>query len=319
MARTRDAESTNEMELIHPVYLNVPMMVSFLAAIQGGVSYENEITARSQTAKDLEAEGGGRAGLPGISSLLGLNLDMQGRLKRRSAGEEAVETKVIREHTEASLFNLLRHRLGTEKRALQLDGGSLDQLTTGELIEVTGEVLGNPLQQVLDFIYAIAPYLGVELEEEKSSPSAGSRNPKARPAQRKSVAIAENEGFGPAEAELFRTMRRDADRSRVRDLILQTQEGPRAILTLDREFLQPKTEEYMVGGRFTVLGKVTAVLAGDEQVNLMRRTALGTLGAKMARELFSSLQQADEDFSFNLPDPVVSAPAIQILPLAIFV
>ena len=31
------------MHLIHPIYLDVPMLVSFAAAIQGGVSFESEM------------------------------------------------------------------------------------------------------------------------------------------------------------------------------------------------------------------------------------------------------------------------------------
>ena len=48
------------LELIHPVYMDIPMMVSFVAALEGGVSYGDEVTERSVKADQEKAKGRAR-------------------------------------------------------------------------------------------------------------------------------------------------------------------------------------------------------------------------------------------------------------------
>ena len=98
----------DSLQLIHPVYIDVPMMVGFVAALEGGVSYGAEQTERAEAARAREREGTARFGLPMLSSIL--NLDMSGRLTGKSEDANSQETKIVRRHTEASLLNLLRHR-----------------------------------------------------------------------------------------------------------------------------------------------------------------------------------------------------------------
>jgi hypothetical protein len=37
-----------KIPLIHPIYLDVPMLVSFAAAAQGGLALESEVTAETK-------------------------------------------------------------------------------------------------------------------------------------------------------------------------------------------------------------------------------------------------------------------------------
>ena len=153
MADGHRSASGDLLELIHPVYLDVPMMVSFLAAVEGGVSFTEDRTARLSSGTAREREGQGKVGIPSIASLFGLSLDMSGRLKKQTQEEESTEMKVVREHTEASLFNVLRESLkGREDFVEILDVNQLDDINPGYLVEISGEVLGNPLQQILDAI-----------------------------------------------------------------------------------------------------------------------------------------------------------------------
>jgi hypothetical protein len=74
------------LELIHPVYLDVPMMVSFFAAIEGGVSYSGEYTERVRASIAREREGQGRAGLPNIASLFGLSFRYEWKSQESKPG-----------------------------------------------------------------------------------------------------------------------------------------------------------------------------------------------------------------------------------------
>jgi len=94
------------MELVHPLYLNVPMMVSFLGALQGeGVAFEDEELARTGSGESHEKGGGGRIGLPGIGSLLGF--DLSGRFQSAGQEEESRETKILRKQMLAAELRVM--------------------------------------------------------------------------------------------------------------------------------------------------------------------------------------------------------------------
>jgi hypothetical protein len=320
------------LELIHPVYLDVPMMVSFLAALQGGVAYGGEVTERVSAAQGREREGSGKAGLPSLASLFGLSLDMTGRVKSHSQGEESTETRVVREHTEASLFNLLREALITRDEFMEVvDPTQLELVNAGQLVEVSGEILGNPLQQVLDVVGRILPYMDAGLEDQNTATrraGSGPNRAERRRAQQRQPGGAQSQqltdtssrGMSSEDLTIFQVMREDVESAQVRDLVLKSSGDLRVVLTMSREFLSREAEEYLLGGRFKAIGKITRVLEGDESINLTRRTAIGLAGPGMARELINSLHSDEAGgFSFTAEDPIVEAPALQLLPLAVFI
>jgi len=268
-----DSQPTGRLDvsdLVHPVYLDVPMMVSFLAAVEGGVSFEDQSKTVEGSQDTREREAGGGIKLPSLLSVL--SMDVSGRLKNSGTDSTTSEVTTVRRHTEASLFNALRTRLRTSGAIIELTSvGQLDDLQTGELVEIVGQVNGNPLQHVLDLLATFAPYLGIDLDGAKSSPAKPKQN------KQRAVAPADEDTFGPEEIRLFQTMRADLDNASVRDLVLDGPDDVKAVLTLSREFLSKTGEEYLLGGRFTTLAKVTRVLANDELINLTRRTAIGRL------------------------------------------
>src|SRR4051794_8951772 len=92
-------------ELVHPLYLDVPMLISFLAALEGGVSLEDQATSTESRSATGTKELRGRVGLPSFLTML--NMDMAGGLSTKSEGQSGEEIVAVRRHTEASLFNRL--------------------------------------------------------------------------------------------------------------------------------------------------------------------------------------------------------------------
>lgn len=315
MARSaRSERNPQELELVQPVYLNVPMMVSFLAALEGGMHYREQVTEKNLATQAKEGEGSAKVGLPSLASLIGLTVDINGRIKHTGSGEEQTETTVVREHTEASLFNLLRHRLNETGRADYI--ATVEDIATaypGQIVEIEGEVVGNPLRQFLDAVFAMGPYVGLDFT---STASTGSQAPKG---QRKGSPSAANPVTTQAHqaVDMFTTMRNDADKATVVDLVLEGGSDVRAVLTMAREFLPQSAEDNLLQGHFAALGKVTRVLSGDDEINLLRRTALGLAAGSQVRDLFSAFSSAGS--GFKLGEPVVGAPLLQILPLAVFI
>lgn len=306
------------LTLVHPVYLDVPMMVSFVAAFEDGFAFSSEQTEKGEATTDRtrEASTRGRLGFPTLGALIGL--DMSGRYGRAEQEQESRETKVVRQHTEASMFNILRHELIVQDQLTVIDDTrKFAEQEIGALVEIAGEVIGNPLQQLLDLFAQLAPYLGYDVETlmkpKKRKDPARSGNPAKASGAAQPADVFSTE-------DLFRfltTMREDLERSATRDLVLLGRDGLRAVLALSTEFLTAAVAERLVGGRFTVMGKVTRVLVNDEVINLTRRTALGLAGPQFSRDVITDLRELD--LPIEIADPIVEAPALQLLPLAVFV
>ena len=321
MAR-RDAQHDSLTDLVHPVYLDVPMLVSFLAAVDNGISFRSEVAEKVATAAKNTTDVSGKVGLPSLTSLLGLSLSASGRYNRDSSGEESVDSRFVREHTAASLFNIFRRRLVDEGLVVLNEAEQITQeyVAPGTLVEITGEVLGNPLRQTLDLFVALAPFFGLSLEEPKADQA---ERPRAQQRKQggKGIAQLPQEPGGPSPevmAEFMRHLIRDAQRSPVVDLQMSSGQL-NAVLTVSREYLSPEGEADLLSGYYSVIGKLTATLGPHDELNLLRRTALGYGGRKLGQSLFSDFISPDNELDIKLASPTVKGPAVQILPLAIFI
>ena len=316
--------------LVHPVYLDVPMMVSFLAHIEGGVSVDEEQTSTATGARERLLKG--RAGLRlRFAPVVGGEAAAEGSTQKRD--EESLELKTSRHHTAASLFNLLYDYLIEDKQVVSLtDPAQLSDVRIGQLVEVVGEYLGNPLEETLAFVGAIIPYVLAQEEmqkeaakntrtQQKRTNSSGRRSSSPDPQAVAAAALQElvqqaTDQSKETGMRIAMQMSDDIKNVPVHDVLLRTSTGLNAVLTVDSSYYSPATNEYLRAGEFRVVGKVTRVIGGDRKINLTRRTVMGAAGPEMAREIVSSMKS--ENFSLDVPDPIVEAPAVQILPMAVF-
>jgi hypothetical protein len=277
--------------LAHPVYLDVPMMVSFLATMDDGVAYSSEVAEKLASSKEGEGEGGLKAGLPSLTQWLGLTLSAEGKYRRRSLKDETVEAKLVREHTSASLFNILRQRLAaTGNIKVPAPNDDFDRLEVGDLVELRGTITGDPLRQIVALFSAIAPYLGIDLDSE--SPKDACKVPVARPAKKAAQSVNQNStsGMDMDTVRMMRILKADVAKSMVLDLTMRLTDGRPAVLSASNEYMTEATEQYMLAGSFAALGKVTQVLAPGDRVSVLRRTVFGVLEATGAgpEEAFSN-------------------------------
>jgi hypothetical protein len=325
------ADDLNEVvRLSHPVYLDTPMLVSFLASLEDGVSYSSEVASKYSASRGREGEGSGKASLPSIATLLGLNLSAEGRYKRTSADEEGVESKFVREHTAASLFNRLHLRLANSPGSITkiTSPEALSEISSGSLVELQGEITGNPLKQILDFMAAIGPYFGIDIDHSESE-TPRSQQRSARPAKggknRQTVPqVASMSGEQAPDLsipDMLKIIKREVERSPVLDLLMQSPGGIRAVLTVSRDLLSPEAEAYIIGGQFSVLAKVSAVLDEGSSISLLRRTVFGFGGRELSEQMFADFDKAmaeSDGIDLSLATSVIDGPAIQLLPLAIY-
>lgn len=308
--------------LAHPVYLDVSMMVSFLAALDDGVAYTSEVAERVVSSKEREGEGALRAGLPSLAQWLGLSISAEGKYRRRSSDDESVEAKLVREHTSASLFNILRQRLLATNRAKRIEtSADLPSVEVGDLVEVRGTIAGDPLRRFLALMAAVAPYMGWEADPDvavgptKPTGAGKGRRPSSVPSRITSTA---DEGLDTKS--IYRILMADVAKSKVVDLSLTLDSGENVILTASNEYITDAAVEYMLAGSFTALGKVTQILGAGDSVSLLRRTVFNVLdasGQSTTADAFGGLASMMPGMDFSTLE--VTGPGLQVLPLAIFV
>jgi hypothetical protein len=307
------------------------MLISFLASLEDGVSYRSEVAEHRATEREGEGEGRGKASLPGLATLLGLTLSAEGGYKRRSLKEEGVDSKFMREHTAASLFNRLRARLKETPDAVKYIGSpdSFGQLEGCVLAEMRGEIVGNPLNQILDLLSRIGPYIGIQLNDTSATPDvqpSSTRDhlgkggkPRTTPTKTATPVNVANDDLNVTN--FLRILKSEVDGSPVTDLLMQGTGEAKAILTVNREILSPEVSAYLVGSRVNVLAKVSSILPGGESLNLLRRTAFGYAGRAIAEEMignFDNIMSTSGQVDLALTRAVINGPAIQLLPLAIY-
>src|SRR5436309_2359268 len=126
------ASDNSPTQVLHPAYLDIPMMISFLAALTDGVAFEGETISRSTSGSEREGEAGAGIKLPSLGSMFGF--DLSGRMRRKDHGEQGEEMRAVRQHTAASLFNSL-HRAFHENGSLRVvsDTEALAEVDPGDL------------------------------------------------------------------------------------------------------------------------------------------------------------------------------------------
>lgn len=305
--------------LAHPIYLDVPMMLSFLAHLEGGVSVSETETSTVSGAKERFLRG--RTGLRAKLWTLG-EAEMSGEGGTQKRDETSTQAQTERHHTAASLFNLLHDYLNADPKIKNLeDSSQLSGLSSGELVEVSGEYLGNPIEDILAFVNALSPYLQGDKNKPVQVARSGKNQRSGNPAARAAAAnpgpsAAADEGFDAMQ--LIKQMHADIAKAPVHDLLFRTEQGMEAVVTAASEYYSDSTHEYLRAGNFRVIGKVTRVIKDDDLINLTRRTVLGAAGPEMAKEMISSFTSTD-GLSLDVASPVVAGPAVQILPMAIFI
>lgn len=328
-------ESQKTYQLTHPLYLDVAMMTNFLAYLEGGVVMQEEATQKEIGSKERAFKG--RMGINArFPWALSAEASSEGSGQRRD--EVSLESKFERQHTAASLFNSLYEYLTGDGRITTLDNEpQLAELQTSQLVAFSGEYLGNPLEEILGVMGAIYPYISEQYRAQSEAASQAAekarkaqrsgnpaKRPQAQPAQPDATAVlaeialqAENlqNNLG---AQIMLRMAEDIKQVPVHDLLFRIAPGLQAVLTVSSEYYSQEINEYLRAGEFKVVGKVTRIIKDGGTINLTRRTVLGAASPATAQEIVSSARSSDE-LKLDVADPIVTAPAVQVLPMAIFI
>src|SRR3990172_12925914 len=209
------------MQLIHPIYLDVPMLVSFAAAIQGGISLESEVTQEKAANKSGSAKVTGKFGLSSLFSNL-FDVTAETDISGSASGRNQETRRELKSHTEASIAILLYDELRRNKGYLiqPQDATALSKVNPGALVEVAGILEKNPVDSVIDYIDAVNILSGLANPEE-SMPRTGAQKSSGKQTSKK---------IQPAQQTFLERMREILDKDRKRtpisNVILRCAEPP---------------------------------------------------------------------------------------------
>ncbi len=300
-----------KIRLIHPIYLDVPMLVSFAAAIQGGLSLETEVTHEKETTKAASAKVAGKFGLSNLfSNLFELTAetDVSGSLEKKSQ-ETRRESK---SHTEASIAILLYDLLCKNADYLiqPKDANTLSHTFPGALVEVAGTLEKNAVDTVIDYVDAINILSGLAEPTAVMQPLPSKQTPskKSTPAQ-------------PTQLDKIREiLDKDRKRTPISNVILRCDEPPgmKVVVTLRTANLRDLTLTELHQNYVRVVGKVTRIVGEGQRMSAFENYGLALLKPEMLKTVFDGLAASPEIVT-RFSDVEVLGPAVQILPLMIFV
>lgn len=313
------------IKLMHPVYLDTPMLLSFLATLENGVSFTTEFAQTQGSNQGNEFGGEGEVGLPSLVSMLGLNLGASGKYGRTTANENSAEQRFVREHTAASLFNRLYGALDYHQALKRVKlVGDLDELVPGDLVQISGVVQESPVEIILDTVDRIWPFIEQFTDLAEAAPSLNRSALRSMPKPQQEAAKAQAEK-ARKEAddmkggrEIMKLLKADLQESPVVDLLFVSEEST-AVMTASREFFSDAAKATLIGGTFNLIGKVTGVKReADAQTEIVRRGAVAGMGPMLdsLQEMASAMSEFVE---VERPDSIVHGPCMQVIPLSIFI
>jgi hypothetical protein len=301
-----------DIPLIHPIYLDVPMLVSFAAAVQGGVSLASDITHENK----LGGSGSGSVSAEfNLSNLFRSLFDTSAKASGEAtiSGESQVTRKESRSYTEASIAIILYHELKQKGHSIIELSKAQDakDLPIGALVEVSGTIEKNTIDSIIDYA-AAADILSGMAPDQAVGPATSGRGKPASPAkarQQRSEA-----------GRIADFLDQDRKRTPISNVILRTSDalGLGVVISLRTANLRDLTLSELHKNDVRVVGKITRrIPAGDSMVSF-ENYGMAMLDREMLSALFSGITTT-EGFAAELGDFVVEGPAIQVLPLMIIV
>lgn len=289
--------------LILPAYLNDNIIMDMLAIIEDGFSMVSEINFSAITNESRGEKINTSLSTANIFSKL-LKIELGAERSNDSADKNSVSSKTEKVHTSASLFSKFRSKL-LDMNLLTTANYDINEIESGDFIEVSGELLKNPMVNIMEKIIDV--FRMVDIFADK--PELGSK----RQFREKNS----------QDTKLVNQMKKFLEELKVTgtiDFIMKNKEST-IVLSAQERYLQNDNISEILGGNFKVLGKVIKVCKDEnDSINLLRKTILDVLDEE-SLNAFMAVFKDEELASYNLPEVEfkINSPAIIVIPIAIYV
>jgi len=290
------------------------MLVSFAAAIQGGLSLESEVTREKGTNKDAALEVKTSFGLAQwFSNLIDATAGVS--VSGTASGTSQETRREMKSHTESSVAILLYDELRKNSDYLVLPGDAdeLTKIKPGALVEIAGTLEKNAIDAVIDYIDAVN-ILSSFGNQPGTTPSQN-RQSRARQSN-KPEQLPQNSELG----SLRDVLDKDRKRTPISNAILRCTEpkGITVVITLRTANLRDLTLAELHKNNVRVVGKVTRIIQDGQSMSAFENYGMSLVRPEILDGMFSSVTES-KDIVAEFSEVQVKGPAVQILPLMIFV
>lgn len=283
-----------------PLYLNQKYVFDILAMIDNGFSHIQTLKTVESLANDTTGKVSGQLGLSNVFALLGVKLDGEKASSSKNNNQSEVESQKI--HTPNSLFAKVLNSLD-EKGLINKD--NIVNVNTGEFILFKSTLRKNPVIDELESYFSLFRFaLGFNAD--------GGQNKNQRNELNANKKILEQmEG-------LVKQMKDEGSLDIISDSV--GNEKVKAVLTIDRDYLNDPSLSDIADGEFYVFGKlIRSIKDESDSINLLRKTSLSRVSDDMITSMFSGFEKLSEHGMKNANFVrEVKGPVIQVLPIAIF-
>jgi hypothetical protein len=306
---------TNEpksVDLCIPIYLNQRIVFDLLAIIEDGFSQLSAIKASTSEAETQKSGMGASIGMSNVFALLGVSFKKEkGAEKETEAQTEISKEKV---HTPTSLFSKLRSQLKQQQllAAIPTKESSIDDIKSGQFIEFRAVLRKNPLVDTIEGFRQLRD-IAVLFSNEQSTPAKSKQAKGGRHRDQNKEISQQLDGMLQALTE-----------SNTMELIAEIMgtSTVKAVLSTELDYFSDRNVSEIIDGEFYVLGKVVRVVKPDsrETINLLRKTSFGRLQQNFFDDLANAFEGAEKE-GISIPELIteIKGPALQVLPIAIFV
>lgn len=320
MADETAGQETHMAAPVFPYYLDEEMVMSFLATIEDGLSIVRKVsqTIEDVVSRDVEGEVGGRGIFPPFT---GSAHGRAGR-SRDSVSGEVLEYE--RHYPAIALFNVLREQLVKHRLVTSLAAEPNATLSVGDIVEFEGSVRKNPFMELSDIWNAyleMRPYFDETVVTPALPSNQRRRNQNASQHTTVRAALAKPRNLDEERVGLIlETARRGIEESGLLDVSVPIGHDTfrAAVLTLRVERNPAQAIAFSRGSRSRVIGKISGITEAAESILLYRRSSLEMFPIKLMASIIEPMRQIPE-LAIDLDDVAIDGPAIQVLPLAIFV
>ncbi len=298
---------SEKIPLIHPIYLDVPMLVSFAAAIQGGLALEAEITSEK---KASDSTSGNMSGKFGIGKLFQSLFDAS--ISVESSGNKSNESQELRKeskaYTEASIAIILYHQFKQNGSYIKQPQSieDIEDLEIGMLVEVAGKVEKNAIDAVIDYIDAVDILSGMATPAPQT--------------QSKGKFTSQNKSSVSDIMRIREALDKDRRRTPLSNVVVRCSEPSdlNIVATLRTENLRDLTLSELHKNNVRIVGKITRVLSKNESMSSFENYGMSIVQPQVLNDLFLAISNSNE-YVAEFSDIQIKGPAFQILPLMIFV
>ena len=293
-----------------PIYLDTNTLLDLLASMEDGFSTAKKIVSRDNDANTNDLSGEGKFG---ISFLNMFQIGFGGSKSVGQSHESGEEREEERIHTYGSLMNRLIKNLNESQKIKNVSNSeSWDEINEFDFVILQGKFIPNPIVKSfrnIDSLFDMLIALGLDEQLPNSEQSLPPQN------------------TGDSEApsinflkEMINKVISDLERENYQKYVIELKGSPelKVISYFFNEYIRDRAGVELPYGEFNLLGKVVRKIEGDESFDLLQGSVIG-----FSEEIINGFKEPFENMKeqgFEIPEifTEVNAPALQVIPIAVF-